>query len=42
MTGTIAIRAQATDGTGELQVERGADPYRGGAMEWHEVIAVVV
>jgi hypothetical protein len=40
--GEYRVWARATDGTGELQTERRADPYPDGATGWHEVIAVVV
>jgi DMSO/TMAO reductase YedYZ molybdopterin-dependent catalytic subunit len=40
--GEYRVWARATDGTGELQTEREADPYPDGATGWHETVARVV
>ena len=39
--GEYRVWARATDGIGDLQTDREADPYPDGATGWHETIAVV-
>jgi DMSO/TMAO reductase YedYZ molybdopterin-dependent catalytic subunit len=40
-SGRHDLTARATDGTGEVQTEKRADPFPGGASGWHSVVVIV-
>jgi DMSO/TMAO reductase YedYZ molybdopterin-dependent catalytic subunit len=40
-TGRHDLTVRATDGTGEVQTEKRADPFPGGASGWHSIVVLI-